>query len=179
MNAFSDHERGGAFPFGDVAAALVDGNGIVRGWSRTAARLLDRSPADVCGHSLRRLLVREPDPTCGPGSAGQALLRHRSGHAVEVTFDVLPLDGTSDLLVLAAPTHRVTGWERNEAVVRALLAQDRVGLGIHGMDLMTLHSNVTPICSAGPWWSTANSARSSLTRTLPRRCGRCWSPAFR
>ncbi|MEE4598315.1 SpoIIE family protein phosphatase [Streptomyces sp. DSM 41524] len=144
MNAFSDHERGEAFPFGDVAAALVDGNGIVRGWSRTAARLLDRSPADVCGHSLRRLLVQQSDPTCGPGSAGQALLRHRSGRAVDVAFDVLPLDGTSDLLVLAAPTLRVTGWGRNEAVVRALLAQDRVGLGIHDMDLMTLHSNVTP-----------------------------------
>ncbi len=157
MNASSNHDRGEAFALGGIASALVDGEGVVVRWSRTAAELLGRTAAEVCGRPIGRLLADTPHrdrraTRCAAGMppAGQAVLRHRSGRTVEVTFHALRLDDRSEWLLLAAPTQQVSDWEQGTAFLRALLAQDRIGVGIHDTDLTVVRTNVTPDMFGGP-----------------------------
>jgi PAS domain S-box-containing protein len=157
MHASSDHDRGEAFALGGIASALVDGEGVVVRWSRTAAELLGRTAAEVCGRPIGRLIADAPDrdrraTRCAAGmpAAGQAVLRHRSGRTVGVTYHALRLDDRSEWLLLAAPTQQVTDWEQGTAFLRALLAQDRIGVGIHDTDLAVVRTNITPDMFGGP-----------------------------
>jgi len=150
MNTSSRLAGRGALPFSDLAAAVVDGDGIVRQWSRTAAELLDRTAAEVCGRPVRELFAEVPPPTRdapgepGAPATGRALLRHRSGRTVEVALHALPLDGSADLLIVAVPAEDVTEWDQGTALLRALLAQDRIGVAIHDLDLNIVRTNVAP-----------------------------------
>ncbi|MET7508498.1 SpoIIE family protein phosphatase [Streptomyces albidoflavus] len=56
-----------------AAAAVLDADGVVVGWSRGAADLLDRSADAVCGHSFRALLADVLDP--GDVEAAEEALR--------------------------------------------------------------------------------------------------------
>uniref|UniRef100_UPI0035A83653 SpoIIE family protein phosphatase n=1 Tax=Kitasatospora aureofaciens TaxID=1894 RepID=UPI0035A83653 len=125
MNASSGLVGGGSLPFSDVAAAVVDGDGVVLQWSRTAAQLLDRTAAEVCGQPLAQLIEtehRDPD-TSGGGrtpTAGRAVLRHRSGRPVEVAYHALRLDGSYDVLLLATPVQYAGDWAQGTAGAAAL-----------------------------------------------------------
>lgn len=138
------------FTLDEIATAVLDSRGTVLGWSSAAAELLDRAAAEVCGKPLGRLLADTSDRRCwdkttssGMPAAGRAALRHRSGNEVEVAFRVLPLEGCSGFLLLAAPTHCVTDWEQGAALLRALLKQDQIGISIHDADLRPVRTNIT------------------------------------
>ncbi|WP_435846888.1 SpoIIE family protein phosphatase [Streptomyces griseofuscus] len=155
---WSSSRRGSAWlsVFNEIAAAVLDARGTVLTWSRAAEDLLDRTAEEVCGKPVGDLLVSAPEwcrrdeaDETGTGHAERALLRHRSGDAVEVAFQVLPLPYSS-LLVLAAPAGRVIDWEQGAALLRALLAQDRIGIGIHDTDLTVVRTNITPDMFGGP-----------------------------
>lgn len=142
--------------FDEIVTAVIDAHGTVLCWSRAAEELLDRTAAEVCGKPVGHLLVDAPDrcrrteaDDTGLPHARRALLRHRSGDAVEVAFRVLPLQDFS-LLVVAAPAHRLADWEQGAALLRALLAQDRIGIGIHDTDLTVVRTNITPGMFGGP-----------------------------
>ncbi|MGW1673062.1 SpoIIE family protein phosphatase [Streptomyces sp. NPDC002324] len=138
-----------------IATALLDEDGVVLRWSRTAVDMLDRTAAEVCGKSVGYLLA---DGSAGCRAergkvimpvAGRAVLRHRSGGVVEVDFRALPLEACTEIFVLAVPIGSVTTSEQDSALGRALLAQDRIGIGIHDMDLKLVRTNITPGMFAG------------------------------
>ncbi|WP_225830844.1 SpoIIE family protein phosphatase [Streptomyces sp. NK08204] len=148
--------RGCPSVFDEIATAVIHAEGTVLNWSRAAEELLDRTAAEVCGKPVGHLLAdacerwpgADADET-GIPCAGRALLRHRSGDRIEVAFRAVPLQDSS-LLVLAAPARRVTDWEQGGALLRALLAQDRIGVGVHDADMTVVRSNITPEMFGGP-----------------------------
>ncbi|MET9014882.1 SpoIIE family protein phosphatase [Streptomyces olivaceoviridis] len=178
--------RGDAWPsvFDEIATAVIDAQGTVLCWSRAAEELLERTAAEVCGKPVGDLLADISEWRCrdeveeiGIPRAGRALLRHRSGDAVEVAFQVSPLQ-VSSLLVLAVPAGRLIDWEQGVALLRALLAQDRIGIGIHDSDLTVVRTNITPEMFGGPGLSVggrladvmspqdAEAAEAALRRVL-------------
>ncbi|NEE20613.1 SpoIIE family protein phosphatase [Streptomyces sp. SID7499] len=90
-------EGSGAPPEGLVdeaatAKALVDGQGIVTGWSEGARRLLGYRASEVIGRPGAALLADGPPPEALtslltlPRWSGRATLLHREGHAVTVNL---------------------------------------------------------------------------------------------
>ncbi|WP_431040958.1 SpoIIE family protein phosphatase [Streptomyces sp. P1-3] len=158
MGVHTDHPGDGAAALLDaVATAVIDGGGTVLRWSQTAARLLERTAEEVRGRPVHALLATggetggdEAHSGEAAGAApcasrvprgGRALLSRGSGGTVDVTYRVLPLDGSTELLVAALPTDRLTEWQQGASLVRALLAQDVIGLGLHDTDLRTVRTN--------------------------------------
>ncbi|MGW0585728.1 PAS domain-containing protein, partial [Streptomyces sp. NPDC002920] len=157
MNVSGSRDRKGPSPLGEIATALVDGEGIVLLWSHAAAYLLDRTAAVVCGRPIGWLLAQPSGrdhraPHCRDEfpAAGRVVLKHHSGRPVEVSFHALLLEESTDLLLLAAPTRHVTDWEQGAALLRTLLAQDRMGVAIHDADLTVVRTNLTPDTFGGP-----------------------------
>ncbi|WP_432013624.1 SpoIIE family protein phosphatase [Streptomyces cucumeris] len=135
--------------FSDVLViAVLDGEGTVLRWSSAAADLSGLTAAEVCGRPVRELFEDLPGwlPGATEGHAGiptigRTRLQHRSGGSIEIAFRVLRLEASSELLVLAAPVRCVTEWNQSLSVLRALLSQDRVEIGIHDTDLVTVRTN--------------------------------------
>ncbi|MFD8000391.1 SpoIIE family protein phosphatase [Streptomyces mirabilis] len=157
MDASSHHARGEASSLGGVATALIDSDNIVLRWSQAAAELLGRTAAEVCGRPVGQLLADTPDQAhrakhcrAETPTAGQVMLQHSSGRTVEVSFHALPLEDCSERLLLAAPTRHVIDWEQGAAFLRALLAQDRMGVAIHDTDLTVVRTNLHPDMFGGP-----------------------------
>ncbi|QKW25664.1 SpoIIE family protein phosphatase [Streptomyces seoulensis] len=129
----------------DVAVALIDERGAVVHWSRAAAELLGRSFEEVRGHPVERLFAQAPDGSLAPGSPTPewpALMRHARGHTVPVHCRVLPLEGAALRLLLVVPADRAQEAEQGAALLRALLAQDQVGLVLRDADLTLLRTNL-------------------------------------
>ncbi|MFD7285406.1 SpoIIE family protein phosphatase [Streptomyces sp. NPDC059863] len=149
MGASTDDVSEGQLLFDDIATIVLDEQGIVLRWSQVAADLLERTAEEVCGSSVWSLLADPSDGRCqgrprtGIPSAGRVLLRHRSGHRVEVAFHVERLEGSSESLVLAVPAQHLAAWSQDTAFVRALFAQDTMEIGIHDLDLSTVRTNVS------------------------------------
>ncbi|MCF1595208.1 ATP-binding SpoIIE family protein phosphatase [Streptomyces muensis] len=148
MNTSRTPISGSAFSLGGIATALIDREGTVLRWSGQAAELVGRAAAEVCGRPIGQLFADAPGQDvgathCGSGipTQGQTALRHKSGAAVEVTFHSMPLDDSSDVLLLAAPSRQVADWERGTALLQALLTQDRVGVSIHDSSLTVVQTN--------------------------------------
>ncbi|MFJ3212653.1 SpoIIE family protein phosphatase [Streptomyces flaveolus] len=157
MDASTDQVGDWASSVGAVTAVILDGDGTVLRWSRSATELLGRTATEACGRPVRELLADDSCAVHGQGTAfeggipaaGRTRLRHRSGRAVEVAFRVVRLEHSSDLLVLAATAHRVAEW-RQSAVLRALFTQERVGIVLHDTGLTVVRTNVTPEMFGGP-----------------------------
>ncbi|MGW1024222.1 SpoIIE family protein phosphatase [Streptomyces sp. NPDC002577] len=156
MSTSTGHKGDGASPFDTPAAAVLDEQGMVLRWSRTAEELVGRTAGEVCGHPVRELLADIPGlphaaavGDTGIPASGRAGLRHRSGGTIDVTYRVMRL-ASSELLVLAIPTSCVTDREQSVAFARALFAQDVIGVGIHDTDLNIVRTNVTPEMFGGP-----------------------------
>ncbi|MFB6549465.1 SpoIIE family protein phosphatase [Streptomyces sp. NPDC056405] len=143
-------DRLGSDYLDDVAGAVVDARGLVRVWSEEAAAFLGWTARQVCGHPVRDLLA-EPDRVVdclrpgvhGQAKAGQALLRHASGHSVEVAYRQLPLLETDERLLIAAPAAKVSEAGLAASLLTALLAQDQIGFIVHDLDLLITRSNLT------------------------------------
>ncbi|MFB7370794.1 PAS domain-containing protein, partial [Streptomyces sp. NPDC056222] len=144
------------FPEG-TAGALLDGRGRISGWTPQAGALLGRSAADVVGLSARALLA---DPAAWPAivaayargaRGGETVLRTGEGEHAPVVFqafdlaDVGPLDGTAGVgagcLVLVAPAEEAVSWHQDQAFIRELFLQDRVGLAVFDAELRLLRTN--------------------------------------
>ncbi|MFD9210892.1 SpoIIE family protein phosphatase [Streptomyces sioyaensis] len=142
MRPSPQHVDGPPSSWDQIAAAVVNREGVVLYWSRAAAELLGRTSADVCGKPAAHLLAdaserRRAAGADRPGApmAGLARLRHRSGDVIEVAFRVLPLESCSDVLILAAPTQCVTDRKQGVALLRALQhSSHRLALLHHSAD---------------------------------------------
>jgi PAS domain S-box-containing protein len=157
MSESSDHVASGSFVLDVLATAVLDESGTVRQWSPAAAALVGYDAADVRGRPVADLIVDASGASCaGPlrgtrlPAGGRALLRHRQGGTVDVTFRVHRLVDSAELLVLGGPTPRVNEQELGVSLLRALFSQDGIGVGIHGPDLALLHTNVFRVESGGP-----------------------------
>ncbi|GGJ60338.1 SpoIIE family protein phosphatase [Streptomyces brasiliensis] len=157
MGASTDHGGHRASFFGATAVAVLDMDGNVLRWSRTAAELLGRTADEVCGHPVHDLLADPSGHPCGTApyeteipAAGRARLRRGSGGSVDVTFRALRLDVSSEVLVLAAPTQCVTEWQQNESFLCSLFAQNRIGVSLRDTDLTLVRTNITPEMFGGP-----------------------------
>ncbi|MGW4382537.1 SpoIIE family protein phosphatase [Kitasatospora sp. NPDC004531] len=127
-----------------VAAALVDGDGLVVGWTAAAEQLLALDAAQVTGHSVRELLADGADEHEFGSGAGEVRLRTGSGDPLEVSYQVLPLAGEGGAvraLVLATPADTVARRRQDEAFTRELFLQDQLGLAVFGPDLRLLRTN--------------------------------------
>lgn len=102
-----------------MAALVLDAGGIVTDCNHVAARLLDRSAADLLGSRIgdrldRQLLATDSDP----GRATAVQLQLADGHLVDMLAQVGPLDrvaGDGTTLVLLTPSTATTN-RRGERV---------------------------------------------------------------
>ncbi|WP_033258708.1 MULTISPECIES: SpoIIE family protein phosphatase [Kitasatospora] len=128
-----------------VAAALVDGDGRVVGWTAAAEQLLGLSADQVTGRPARELLAdRAADAHALGRRAGGVRLRTGDGTPLEVAYQVLPLSGAHGeirALVLATPAGTVARRRQDEAFTRELFLQDRIGLAFFDTDLRLLRTN--------------------------------------
>ncbi|MEU1707603.1 SpoIIE family protein phosphatase [Streptomyces sp. NPDC005706] len=159
MSGFVDR----SLDFGAASVAILDAGGTVVRWSRAAAELVGREAAEVCGQPVQALFAGAPEALPGMQDAGRVMLRTRSGSTVEVTFRVVPLADSSELLVLAGPTWQVTEWEHSVSCLRGLLAQDQIGVGLFNTDLSIVRTNVTPEMFGGPSAPPARLIREMLS----------------
>ncbi|WP_405578629.1 SpoIIE family protein phosphatase [Streptomyces sp. NBC_01190] len=142
------------FVLGSLAVAVVDGQGVVTGWSPQAAGLLDRPAAGVCGHPFQDLYLPAQSPP-GPSGVvpapGRVTLRRGTRERVDVELWTVPLtaDGRAHA-VLFADAARTREWGQGVALLRTAFAQRRVGIAIHAMDLSLVFNNSAPQMFGAP-----------------------------
>ncbi|MER6523740.1 SpoIIE family protein phosphatase [Streptomyces sp. NPDC001508] len=148
MGSCTDDIWGQSFSLNDIVTGVLDDQGIVLCWSQAAADLLGHTAEDICGSPVWSLLADGSLRRCqgrhhrtGIPPYGQALLRHRSGHRVEVAFRTVPLQGSSLSVVLALPLRHPASRSRGSAFLRALFTQGHIEVGIHDLDLRTVFTN--------------------------------------
>ncbi|MFC8723075.1 PAS domain-containing protein, partial [Kitasatospora sp. NPDC057198] len=128
-----------------VAAALVDGDGRVVGWTAAAEQLLGLPADQVTGRPVSELLADGPADGGALGRrTGHVRLRTGGGAPLEAAYQVLPLAGEHGevrALVLATPADTVARRRQDEAFTRELFLQDRIGLAFFGTDLRLLRTN--------------------------------------
>ncbi|MER6924516.1 PAS domain-containing protein, partial [Streptomyces spiralis] len=134
------------FSFAGIATAVLDGHGTVLRWSQEACDLLGWTAEDACGRPFRALFAEARPGADDEGlpARGRARLRHRAGGPVDVTFRVLDLHPAGPSVVLLAPTRSTDDWGQGASTLRALLAQEHLGMALHDRDLTLVRSNLTP-----------------------------------
>ncbi|MEV0640978.1 SpoIIE family protein phosphatase [Streptomyces sp. NPDC050619] len=148
MVALGDRDEPGPASAGYVAAILVDAAGTVRSWSSGARDLLGRTAEEACGRPISTLLV-DPSRWSLPEAESDAVslrrtraeLRHSSGRKVEVVLDAARVNGSTDVLLLAAPVREVAEQQHAQSLMRALLAQEHIGVAIHDSELNVVRTN--------------------------------------
>ncbi|MFF0225903.1 SpoIIE family protein phosphatase [Streptomyces sp. NPDC004629] len=150
MGSCTDDIWGQSFSLNDIVTGVLDDQGIVLCWSQAAANLLGLTAEEVCGSPVWSLLADGSPGRCevshhrtGIPPCGQALLRHRCGHRVEVAFRTVRLGGLSQSVVLALPLQHLASRGQGNAFLRALFTQGHIEVGIHDLDLRTAFTNVT------------------------------------
>lgn len=139
-----------------LATAVLAEDGTVLRWSRAAADLLGFTAGEVCGSPFRTLLDDHRDEHrsahAGQGlpPEGQAWLRRRAGDPVPVVLRLMPLEASSEVLLVAAQAHTLTDEEQATTLLRSLFAQNRVGVTVLDADLAVVRANVTPEMFGGP-----------------------------
>ncbi|MFD7731306.1 SpoIIE family protein phosphatase [Kitasatospora phosalacinea] len=128
-----------------VAAALVDGDGRVVGWTSAAEHLLGLPADQVTGRPAADLLADGAGDARALGRrTGEVRLRTGDGVSLEVAYQVLPLAGEHGevrALVLATPADTVARRRQDEAFTRELFLQDRLGLAFFDTDMRLLRTN--------------------------------------
>ncbi|RKN44792.1 ATP-binding SpoIIE family protein phosphatase [Streptomyces hoynatensis] len=156
MDATPQPEEDGApppeapLPAGARAVLLLGPDAEVLGATCGAELLTGRPPGGLRGVRLPELLT---EPATWPVLAGadepvrgMNALRHPDGRAVEVELAVCPLlaEGPGRLLVALTPGEAARRREEDQALVRALFDQRRVGLAIHDAELLISRINLDP-----------------------------------
>ncbi|MEI5011650.1 SpoIIE family protein phosphatase [Streptomyces sp. PmtA] len=138
--------------FDGLAAAVLDQRGAVVRWTRTAQDLTGFPAEEVCGRPVQELVADLPDALRGATEmpeSGRVRLWHQRGDTIDVTFRTTRVEGSAEVLVLAAPTHHVADHEQGAALLRALSAQNRITIALHDTDLTTVQTNATPDALGG------------------------------
>ncbi|WP_406482059.1 SpoIIE family protein phosphatase [Streptomyces sp. NBC_01615] len=133
--------------FDGLAAAVLDKRGAVVRWTGTAADLTGFPAEEVCGRPVRELVADLPDELRGATEmpeSGRVRLWHQCGDTIDVAFRTTKVEGSAEVLVLAAPTHHVADHEQGAALLRALSAQNRITIALHDTDLATVQTNAMP-----------------------------------
>nr|WP_093473995.1 SpoIIE family protein phosphatase [Streptomyces sp. 1222.5] len=133
--------------FEALAAAVLDDQGTVVGWSGTAQDLTGFCADEVHGRPVQELvtdLSHDPRSVTQWPTTGRVRLRHRCGNTIDVTFRTTRVSGSAGVLVLAAPTHHVADHQHGAAFLRALSAQNRITIALHDTDLTTAQTNAMP-----------------------------------
>ncbi|WNI17104.1 SpoIIE family protein phosphatase [Actinacidiphila sp. ITFR-21] len=137
-----------------AAVAVIDGEGIILGWTYGAERLLGHRAEDVVGRSGTALLT-QADTTPGLSAWvararirepwSQTLdIRHKDGRTVPALIQAAPLSGAgrTDWFVTATDLPGASPWPpARSSLTAALLARSPVGLSVWGMDLRCIWLN--------------------------------------
>ncbi|MFD5074045.1 SpoIIE family protein phosphatase [Streptomyces sp. NPDC058371] len=145
---------GGLLDLLQVAAVVLDGDGLVVLWSPEAEQLLGYVADEALNRRADSLLV-SPEKRhksrqlfeqvrSGAGWAGVFPLLHKDGTEVPVEFRTMRLhdsQGQIHLLGLAADASTVRGVERDLALSHSLVHQTPVGIGVFDTDLKWVSVN--------------------------------------
>ncbi|WP_406864399.1 SpoIIE family protein phosphatase [Streptomyces sp. HUAS MG47] len=99
LDGVPPHDPGGLLLTDGAAAALLDANGVIVGWSPGAEQLFALTVADLCGRHATELLADAASwPTLVAGRtaatwSGEAVLRTGRGGSMKVDFQACPLPG--------------------------------------------------------------------------------------
>ncbi|MDF3299189.1 ATP-binding SpoIIE family protein phosphatase [Streptomyces tropicalis] len=134
-------------PFGITSAAvvLVDARGLIHYWNRRAQTLLGHPAAHVLGRPVTSVLAGEDALASfiagrrrvGDGWEGVITARHRAGHRVDLAVRTCPLSNGHGArwLAVACEVTALRGWELDQALVRGLLEESALGVGVLDTDL--------------------------------------------
>jgi PAS domain S-box-containing protein len=169
-----------------LATAVLDSRGTVLQWTGAAADLTGLTAREVCGRPVQELLADlpgDPDTTAEILASGQVRLRHQSGDLIRVTFRATQVAGSANILVVATPARAVSDQQQGVALLRALSSQDRIGIVLHDLDLVVVHSNnLSRVFGCPPCRPVAGCAaccRTGMPRTPRRSCVRSSIQAHR
>ncbi|MGW7543687.1 SpoIIE family protein phosphatase [Streptomyces sp. NPDC054770] len=145
-----------AFACDAVAGAVVDDRGTIVSWTDEAVRLTGFAAKDVCGHSVRELLLdlrdspRAKDDVVTWPAAGRVRVRRRQGGVADVAFRITRLEGSPEFLVLAASRPRAADSEQGVSLLRTLFAQERFRIVLCDTDLTVVRTNAGPDLPGDP-----------------------------
>ncbi|MXM64590.1 SpoIIE family protein phosphatase [Streptomyces sp. HUCO-GS316] len=135
-----------------AATVMLDGRGLVTGWSPEAEQLLGYSAHEVLGQSVDAVAA----PADGAGGVGRLLhhstpehgegitLRHRSGRLLRVAAVCRRLPETVAgpvFLLLLTDAEDLGSWQMQQALLHAVATQSAVALTIYGPDLRVVWAN--------------------------------------
>ncbi|WP_162465694.1 SpoIIE family protein phosphatase [Streptomyces taklimakanensis] len=141
-------------PRSGAAAFVLDGHGVVLQCTASALNLTGHPVHELHGRRMAELVIGpgpwdrideedswRPDPV-----EVRTFVRHRDGLPVEVDAEVmfLPPDGRARLLVCAVPSAAGRRWSEDQALIRALFTQTRIGLLVVDADLLVTRANLNP-----------------------------------
>ena len=145
-------------PLRSGAAAVLNGDGTVAGWTSEAERLLGHRSAEVVGRPGAELLDGTP-ANCsiaglGPGEgwAGQVPMRHRDGRRVEVGLSISPLfqiDERDRRLVFALVDPQQPSSAITASVLERFLSHAPIGIAVLDPDLKYIWMNDTLVRLGG------------------------------
>ena len=127
-----------------TAAAVVDLDGVVSGWSDGGRLLLGWTTAQVVGRPMTDLLA-DPAPgfpgRCGVGDHQPLTVRHRDGYTVDAVVTSHPLRGLGDRVL----GHMVTfqRWARRPVIADRAFEQCPFALGVYDPELRFLWVNAS------------------------------------
>ncbi|MGW0583556.1 SpoIIE family protein phosphatase, partial [Streptomyces sp. NPDC002920] len=151
----------------EVAVALLDDEDVVRRWSRAATDLLGHTAEQACGRPVASLLV---DPGEWGGGARSLRFRTSSGQPVELAVDLVDVDGASRAVLLSAP--RIAGNagnadEQSASLLRALLAQDQIGVALFDAALTVVRTNSPDSSTGMDGWPTLRAGHRLADVVVP------------
>ncbi|KUJ69183.1 protein phosphatase [Streptomyces albus subsp. albus] len=133
----------GPFETAPAAWMMLDGTGVVVGWTPAAERLLGYPPAEVLGRSAEVLLASPEDAAeaaeiagrarDGHGWSGPVAARHRDGHRVELGLrisTVAEADGDQRWLVSATDLAATPSWGASGAAFDGFLTRSPLGMAV-------------------------------------------------
>ncbi|MDT0442652.1 SpoIIE family protein phosphatase [Streptomyces johnsoniae] len=138
---------------GPAAVVLLDPRGEVLASTPGAAELTGRTAAELHGSRFADLLTGPNDwpdldelAAAGAAGHGTRTLRRPDGSTVEVRIDIHPLDPAeaTGQLVALTPHPAAHRQEEDQALLRALFSQTRVGLALHDADLRISRLSADP-----------------------------------
>ncbi|NWF26513.1 SpoIIE family protein phosphatase [Streptomyces sp. PKU-EA00015] len=136
------------------AAAVVDANGVVVGWTRGAEELLGYLAPEVVGGSVARLLAMPGDPVrvagiaercrAGMGWSGLIPVRHRDGRSIDVDLRVSASFrmGGDECFLISAREQRQQ-WRVGQSVLDGFLTRSPVGMAVMDAQLRYVWLNDT------------------------------------
>ncbi|WP_369275862.1 SpoIIE family protein phosphatase [Streptomyces sp. R11] len=137
-----------------AATMIIDGRGVVSGWSSAAQELLGYPPDEVIGKHANALLARthvtHAQPLrCGPEPRlrSEAFdVRHRDGRMLRMAATMCPLTHHAGLesatLVIAAELEALQGWDTHQAMLADLVTRSPIQLAIYDNSLHLTWANM-------------------------------------